>query len=63
MNKDLRHPTDRTGLNLCKSVKSVGHKKDYQKRICVICEICVTLIICGLNRLDRIGRFPSKFRA
>ena len=24
MKKNLRHPIDRTGLNLCKSVKSVG---------------------------------------
>ena len=45
MKKNLRHPIDRTGLNLCKSVKSVGHNNRWFKR------------------LDRIGRFPSKFRA
>jgi hypothetical protein len=29
MNKDLRHPIDRTGLNLCKSVK---HKKELVRK-------------------------------
>ena len=38
-------PIDRIGLNLCKSVKSVGHNNRWFKR------------------LDRIGRFPFKFRA
>ena len=72
MRKNLRHPIDRTGLNLCKSVKSVGQKTLSR-------EICGTkktirknlrhlrnlrdLITCGLSRLDRIGRFPFKFRA
>ena len=45
--------------NLCKSVG----QKTYDSKICVICEICVTLITCGLSRLDRTGRFPFKFRA
>ena len=31
--KNLRHPIDRTGLNLCKSVKSVGQKKSKSKNI------------------------------
>ena len=33
MKKNLRHPIDRTGLNLCKSVKSVGQKKSKSKNI------------------------------
>ena len=31
MKKNLRHPIDRTGLNLCKSVKSVGKKYNQKK--------------------------------
>ena len=42
MKKNLRHPIDRTGLNLCKSVKSVGQKKTYDRKICEISEISVT---------------------
>ena len=31
MKNNLRHPIDRTGLNLCKSVKSVGQKNNQKK--------------------------------
>ena len=62
MRKNLRHPIDRTGLNLCKSVKSVGQKKTIRKNLRHLRNLR-DLIICGLSRLDRIGRFPFKFRA
>ena len=32
MKNNLRHPIDRTGLNLCKSVKSVGLKKELVRK-------------------------------
>ena len=61
MRKNLRHPIDRTGLNLCKSVKSVG-QKTIRKNLRHLRNLR-DLITCGLSRLDRIGRFPFKFRA
>ena len=61
MRKNLRHPIDRTGLNLCKSVKSVG-KKTIRKNLRHLRNLR-DLITCGLSRLDRTGRFPFKFRA
>ena len=33
MRKNLHHPIDRIGLNLCKSVKSVGHNNGWFKRL------------------------------
>ena len=62
MRKNLRHPIDRTGLNLCKSVKSVGQKKTIRKNLRHLRNLR-DLITCGLSRLDRTGRFPYKFRA
>ena len=61
MRKNLRHHIDRTGLNLWKSVKSVG-QKTIRKNLRHLRNLR-DLIICGLSRLDRIGRFPFKFRA
>ena len=63
MRKNLRHPIDRTGLNLCKSVKSVGLKKELVRKNLRHLRNLRDLITCGLSRLDRTGRFPFKFRA
>ena len=48
---------------LCKSVKSVGLKKELVRKNLRHLRNLRDLITCGLSRLDRIGRFPFKFRA
>ena len=62
MKKNLRHPIDRTGLNLCKSVKSVGQKKRMIVKSASSAK-SVGLYIMQFRFLDRTGRFPYKFRA
>ena len=69
MKKNLRHPIDRTGLNLCKSVKSVGlHTMQFRFHDRTGLNLCKSVKSVGLHIMqfrfhDRTGRFPFKFRA